>query len=101
MSQAEINSNFMKIKRAKTTINRRSSPPDLVAMRTWKGKRGITRTVVLLTCLDGILKPGSLVEWLETPISKLNGRAPIDLLALGKWTAVGDVIDDMLTGAPS
>lgn len=89
----------MKIKRART--NRRSSAPDLVAMRAWKGKRSITRTVVLLTRLDGILKPGSLSEWLETPKFKLNGRAPIDLLALGEWTVLADVIDDMLTGAPS
>jgi hypothetical protein len=70
-------------------------------MRTWKGKRRITRTVVLLTCLDGILEPGSLLEWLETPKPKFNGHAPIDLLALGKWTVVADVIDDMLTGASS
>lgn len=70
-------------------------------MRGWDGKRTITRTVVLLTCLGGLLGPGALQKWLETPSPNLNGAAPVDLLDAGKWTVLADLIDDMLTGTPA
>lgn len=70
-------------------------------MRTWDGKRRITRTVVLLTTLNGLLAPGALQQWLEAPNPRLNDAAPVDLMEAGKWTLLADLIDDMLTGAPT
>ena len=70
-------------------------------MRGWHGKWSITRAVVLLACLAGLLEPGDLQVWLEKPSPGLNGVAPVDLLEAGEWTVLADLIDDMLTGAPT
>lgn len=39
-------------------------------------------------------------KWLRTPNPGLAKGRPIDLLAEGKWQALADKVDDMLTGAP-
>ena len=75
--------------------------PDLVAMRGWKGERAITRTIVLLVCLDQLLVPGGLQDWLDRRRSDLDGESPVSLIKRGEWTVLADLIDDMLTGAPS
>jgi len=75
--------------------------PDLVAMRAWKGERVITRTIVLSVCLDQLMVPGGLQDWLERRRSDLDGESPVGLIKRGEWTVLADLIDDMLTGAPS
>lgn len=70
-------------------------------MRGWHGKRSITRAVVLLACLAGLLEPGALQVWFETPNPRLNGVSPVDLLEAGKWVVFADMVDDLLTGATS
>ena len=75
--------------------------PDLVAMRAWKGERAITRTIVLLVCLDQLLVPGGLQDWLDRRRPDLDGESPVGLIKRGEWTVIADLIDDMLTGAPS
>lgn len=74
--------------------------PDLVAMREWKGKRAITRTIFLLVCLDQLLVPGGLQDWLDRRRSDLDGESPVGLIERGEWTVLADLVDDMLTGAP-
>ena len=75
--------------------------PDLVAMRAWEGEKAITRTIVLMVCLDQLMVPGGLQDWLERRRSDLDGESPIGLMKRGEWTVVADLADDMLTGAPS
>ena len=75
--------------------------PDLVVMRNWKGRRAITRAIVLLTCFDQLLIPGKLQDWIERPNPNLEGASPADLLKQGEWTVLADLVDDMLTGAPT
>lgn len=74
---------------------------DLVDMRSWRGKRSITRALVLASWLDALMDPGAFPKWLESPNPRLNGTAPVDLLHSGKWTVFADLVDDMFTGAPS
>ena len=74
---------------------------DLVEMRAWRGKRSISRTVVLLVLLSRITDLEDVQRWLEKPNPNLSGEAPIDLLRQGRWTVLADFIDDMLTGAPT
>lgn len=69
-------------------------------MRSWRGKRSITRALVLASWLDASLDPGALPIWLESPNPRLHGAAPVDLLHSGNWRAFADFVDDMFTGAP-
>lgn len=90
----------MKSYRGKTRSKQQRMPLDLADMRSWRGKRSISRALVLVTWLDGLFDPGSLLPWLESPNPRLDGAAPIDLLEAGKWKVFADLIDDMFTGAP-
>lgn len=74
---------------------------DLVAMRSWKGNQRISRALLLIACLDRLLGPDGLKEWLESPNPRLGNSAPTVLLKAGKWKLIADLIDDMLTGGPT
>lgn len=73
--------------------------PDLNAMRSWKGKRKITRTVLLLVLLERVLSHDEFTRWIERPNQLLGSDAPIDLLNRRQWRMMGDFLDDFLTGA--
>ncbi len=74
---------------------------DIVGMRSWRGKRAPTRTILLLTALGETIGPVELTKWLETPNPNLGNRAPINLALRGQWSCVADFVDDMLTGSPT
>lgn len=39
-------------------------------------------------------------KWLRMPHSEIAAKSPLELLARGKWQALADFVDDMLTGTP-
>jgi len=73
---------------------------DLAKMRSWRGKRAIVRTFILLVCLCQITTPTALAAWLTQRNPELDGHSPADLLDKGQWKTVAGLIDDFLTGAP-
>jgi hypothetical protein len=72
---------------------------DLAEMRGWRGKRAVTRTVLLLSMLEKSIGRTALMGWLERPNPNLGGRSPIDLLRTHRWVMLADFLDDMLTGS--
>jgi hypothetical protein len=72
---------------------------DLAEMRGWRGKRAVTRTILLLSMLEKSIGRSALMGWLERPNPNLDGRSPIDLLRTHRWVMLADFLDDMLTGS--
>jgi Protein of unknown function (DUF2384). len=91
----------MRANRRRLSARRRPKRLDLVAMRSWRGKRRISRALILIACLDRLVGPDGLKEWLESPNPRLGNSVPIALLKAGKWKLIADMIDDMLTGSPT
>lgn len=75
------------------------SPVDWVQMRSWRGKRVITRSILLLASLEGTIGRSQLIHWLHKPNPNLGSRAPVDLVHANRWAALAVFLDDMLTGS--
>ncbi len=75
------------------------SPADLVEMRSWRGKRVITRSILLLATLEKSIGQSELMRWLEKPNPNLGSQAPVDLMHAKRWAPLADFLDDMLTGS--
>jgi hypothetical protein len=73
----------------------------IVEMRNWRGRRAVTRTILLLTMLERSIGPRELTGWLERSNPNLGNRAPADLLRANRWVMLADFIDNMLTGSPT
>jgi hypothetical protein len=43
----------------------------------------------------------SFRKWLRMPNQRLNGERPLDWIREGRWQNLADLVDDILTGAPS
>jgi hypothetical protein len=43
----------------------------------------------------------SFRKWLRMPNQRLNGERPLDWIREGRWQNVADLVDGILTGAPS
>jgi len=74
---------------------------DITEMRAWRGKRAISRAVLLLALLEKLIGPVELTGWLQSPNPNLHGRAPADLMRANGWVMLADFIDHMLTGSPT
>lgn len=48
-----------------------------------------------------VISPEAFRKWLRTPNASLDGKRPLDLLADGQGRMVGELVEDMLTGAPA
>ena len=48
-----------------------------------------------------VLSKDRFLKWLRMPNSQLEGDTPLDLLAKGERQVIADLVDDMLTGAPT
>ena len=51
--------------------------------------------------LRAVIPDEEFRKWLRMPTESLDGRCPLDLLAEGTRQPVADLVDDMLTGAPT
>jgi len=51
--------------------------------------------------LRAVLSEGQFVKWLRMPNPELDDQTPLALLASGERQVVADLVDDMLTGAPT
>ena len=81
---------------------KRSDPramPNMVEMRAWRGRRALTRTILLLTLVEKVIGSRELTKWLERSNPNLGRRAPVDLMRSGDWSILSDFLDDMLTGS--
>ena len=74
---------------------------DIVKMRSWRGKRAVTRALLLMALMEKMIGPADMRKWLRNPNPNLAGKAPLALAFTGKWLVLADFIDDMLTGSPT
>ena len=51
--------------------------------------------------LRAIVPKDGFLKWLRIPNAELDDKRPLDLLASGERQVVADLVDDMLTGAPT
>lgn len=72
-----------------------SKTPDADSLQ---GKLGYFERVARLRA---VVPPKSFLKWLRMPRRDLENKTPLQLLAAGEGQAVADLVDDMLTGAPS
>jgi hypothetical protein len=76
-----------------------TSVADIAEMRSWRGKRAVTRTILLLTILENSIGRDALTGWLQRSNPNLGDQAPVDLMRADRWVVLADFVDDMLTGS--
>jgi len=76
-----------------------TSVADIAEMHSWRGKRAVTRTILLLTILEKSIGRDALTGWLQRSNPNLGGQAPVDLMRADRWVILADFLDDMLTGS--